>query len=155
MKKRVLLGLILACVLCLTACGAQSKSSVWTEENAQTILSSGAFSETLEEVDADTAFALYQLSGQSLNRDALTGCFVRRSAGATCEELAFLQFSEQAQAASAKDALDAYVQNQIAANQDYRPSEIPKLESAWVEQRGNTLLLVVANDLNLAKEAVT
>ena len=34
----------------------------------------------------------------------------------------------------------------IDENSDYRPAEIPKLEEALVDVRGETLLLAVAND---------
>ena len=51
-------------------------------------------------------------------------------------------------------ALDGYIQNQIDTNKDYRPEEIPKLESAWTSARANTVLLVVANDLDAAQNAV-
>jgi hypothetical protein len=155
MKKRTIWSAILAFILILTACQSQSSAAGWTQEDAQAILASGAFSDELETVDADTAFALYKLADYGLDREALTECQVQRSAGATCEELAILQFSSESDAATAKDALEGYIQNQITANQDYRPSEIPKLESAWVEQRGKDLLLVVADDLTAAKEAVS
>ena len=57
-------------------------------------------------------------------------------------------------AETAETALKDYVQSQIDANTDYRPAEIPKLESALVDRRGETLLLVVASDLDAAKGAV-
>lgn len=50
--------------------------------------------------------------------------------------------------------LEDYVASQIEENRDYRPEEIPKLENKWLEQRGSTVLLVVANDLKAAQDAV-
>ena len=155
MKKWILLlaGVVLA--MALTACGSQKESKAsWTEEQGQDILNSGAFSEELEELDLDTAFLLYKLGDAGLSRENLTGGMCRRSAGATCEELAVLIFDDEKAAGSAAQALQTYLEGQISANTDYRPAEIPKLEGAWVEQRGNTLLLVVANDLQAAKNAV-
>lgn len=155
MKKWILLlaGAVLA--VTLVACGSQKESKAsWTEEHGQDILNSGAFSEELEEVDLDTAFLLYKLEDAGLSREDLTGGLCRRSAGATCEELAVLIFDDEAAAGSAAQALQTYLEGQISANTDYRPAEIPKLEGAWVEQRGNTLLMVVANDIQAAKDAV-
>lgn len=155
MKKWILLlaGVVLA--MALAACGGQKDSlAVWTEEHGQDILASGAFSEELEELDLDTAFLLYKLEDAGLSRENLTGGMCRRSAGATCEELAVLIFDSEAAADSAAQALQTYLEGQISANKDYRPAEIPKLEGAWVEQRGNTLLMVVANDVQAAKDAV-
>ena len=50
--------------------------------------------------------------------------------------------------------LEDYVASQIEENRDYRPAEVPKLENKWLEQRGSTVLLVVANDLKAAQDAV-
>ena len=58
------------------------------------------------------------------------------------------------QAETAEGALKDYVQRQIEANTDYRPAEIPKLENALISRKENTLLLVVADDLDAAKKAV-
>jgi len=153
MKK--LFAAALALVLCLTACGGgRDSKEIWKADHAQDILDSGAFSEDLEELDADTAFMLYRLSECGLEREKLTEATVRRSAGATCEELAVLIFDSIDSATTAKGALEDYIQGQITANEDYRPAEIPKLEKAWIDQRSNALLLVVANDLDAAKGAV-
>ena len=76
------------------------------------------------------------------------------SAGATCEEAAVLIFDSEDHAKAAAETLSGYVQDQIDQNRDYRPAEVPKLENKWLEQRGNTVLLVVANDLKAAQDAV-
>lgn len=155
MKKLTLLLVGVMLVMALASCGSQKESKAsWTEEHGQEILNSGAFSEELEELDLDTAFLLYKLEDAGLSREDLTGGMCRRSAGATCEELAVLIFADEAAADSAAPALQTYLEGQISSNKDYRPAEIPKLEGAWVEQRGNTLLMVVANDLQAAKDAV-
>ena len=74
--------------------------------------------------------------------------------GATCEEAAVLIFDSEDHAKAAAETLSGYVQDQIDQNRDYRPAEVPKLENKWLEQRGNTVLLVVANDLKAAQDAV-
>lgn len=154
MKKWI--AALLAGVLALTlaACGAGESKAVWTVDHGRDILDSGAFSEELEELDMDTAWMLYKLGDSGLDRESLTGGLCRRSAGATCEELAVLIFDSQESAEQAEEALKDYVQGQIAANRDYRPAEISKLEGAWLERRGYTLLLVVAGDLEAAQTAV-
>lgn len=154
MKKFLSLTLALALVLGLTACGGKNDYAVWNADHAQAILDSGAFSEELEELDADTAFMLYKLADYGLDREKLKEATVRRSAGATCEELAVLIFDSEDSASSARDALEAYVQNQIDENTDYRPAEIPKLEGARINQREETVLFVVANDSETAQKAV-
>ena len=37
---------------------------------------------------------------------------------------------------------------------DYLPEEVPKLQNALIDQKGSTLLLVVANDVEAAQAAL-
>ena len=153
MRKLISLSLALALALGLTACGGKAEKT-YTTKDVQAMADAGAFSEELEELDADTAFLLYKLADYGLDREKLKEATVRRSAGATCEELAVLIFDSEDSASSARDALEAYVQNQIDENTDYRPQEIPKLKSARINQREETVLFVVANDREIAQKAV-
>lgn len=153
MKK--LLTAVLALCLSLTACGG--KEAGYETKDVQAMADAGAFSETLEELDADTAFsALYRLEGYGLSRENLKDCAVLRSAGATCEEAAVLVLDSEDHAKEAQKALEDYIQGQIEANKDYgyRLEEVPKLEDACIDVKGNTVLLVVANDMDAAKKAV-
>ena len=154
MKKLLTIMLALALSLGMTACGGKD-SGDYKPADVQAMAEAGAFSETLEELDADTAFsALYRLESYGLAREDLKDCSVLRSAGATCEEGAVLVFDTEDHAQTAQEALERYVQGQIEANRDYRPAEIPKLEDAVLDRRENTLLLVVAADTQAAKDAV-
>ena len=154
MRKQITSALTaLLCLLALTACGS-SQPAVYETSDVQAMADAGAFSETLEELDGETAFQLYRLSSAGLSREDLTDCAVLRSSGATCEEGAVLVFGSEDQAKTAAAALEDYVQGQITENENYRPAEIPKLESALVDQRGSTVLLVVANDLEAAQSAL-
>lgn len=152
MKKLLSLTLALALVLGLTACGGKKEN--YKTGDVQAMVKAGAFSEELEELDGDTAFALYKLADAGLEREDLKDCAVQRSAGATCEEAAVLVFTSADKAKTAKGALEDYVQGQIEANTDYRPAEIPKLEEALVDVRGETLLLAVANDREAVEQTL-
>lgn len=139
MKMMKLFGLAAAavCLLALAGCGGQSGGEAgYTKEQVQTILDSGAFTDELDELDCDTAWALYQLEEAGLSREDLTDGVIYRSAGATCEELSLLIFSDSGAAQTAQGALEAYLQSQIENNRDYRPGEIPKLEDASCGRRG-------------------
>jgi len=154
MKKylSLLLSVLSLCLLisCGSESGAASRPALWHEGIPDEILAAGACSEELEELDLDTAYMLYKLEDWGLSRESITGGAVRRSAGATCEEVAVLLMDSTDSAKTAMEALEAYVQGQIDANVNYRPAEIPKLENAWLEQREATLLLAVVNDLEAA-----
>ena len=72
-----LLALVLA--VGLAACGGQRETgSRYETEDVQAMVDAGAFSETLEELDGDTAFALYRLGEAGLERSQLTGCALLR-----------------------------------------------------------------------------
>lgn len=143
-------------MLSLTGCGkSRSSSEPYLEPFGKATLTAlveaGAFSEGLEELDADMAFALYRLADCGLEREDLKDAVVLRSAGATCEEAAVLIFEEENQTDSALDAMTAYKESQIESNQSYRPEEIPKLENAIMMVRENTVLFVVAGDVKAAE----
>lgn len=156
MRKLFPLPLVLALVLGLAACGggANDAPPLYSAGLVTKLVEAGAFSEELEELDADTAFLLYRLADSGLERADMKECTVLRSAGATCEEGAVLVFASADQANTAVDALSSYIDGQITANEDYRPGELPKLEDALISRRGETVLLVVAGDIDAAKQAV-
>ena len=152
MKKILHMALALSLALALAACGG--KEEKYTTGDVQAMVDAGAFSEELEELDGDTAFLLYKLADYGLDEGDVKKCAVLRSAGATCEEGAVLVLSGEKAAKSAGDALKTYVQGQIDANVDYLPAEIPKLEGAYIDVKGSTVLMVVADNLDAAKDAV-
>ena len=155
MKKLISLALSLVCVLGLAACGPKEAPAKAYEITAPVAMQeAGAFSESLEPLDAEVAFMLYHLGDFDLTPEDLTDCAVLRSSGATCEESAVLVLADEAKAAKAAEALKVYVEAQIQENTDYRPAEIPKLEKALVDQQGSTVLLVVSNDMDAANSVL-
>lgn len=65
MKKLLTVTLALALVLGLSACGGKAEKT-YTTKDVQAMADAGAFSEELEELDADIAFALYGLADAGL-----------------------------------------------------------------------------------------
>ena len=148
--RRVLpLGLALALLLC--ACGGGGEKAPFDPAaTADALLESGAFSETLEAIDQDVACILY-----GIDESTVTGGAVYGSTGATAEEIAVFTLSDAAGAAAAKTALENRVTDQKAALESYLPAEIVKLDAALIEQRGNSVLMVVASDIEAAEQALT
>lgn len=149
--KKNLCSLMLASLLSLSLCAckadtAQAQTQPFETDDVQALVEAGAFSEELETLDADLAFALYHLADYGLEREELLEGAVVRSAGATCEEAAVLIFAEEVQAAAAASALEDYLEAQIESNENYRPQEIPKLEEAVVYVMEETVMFVVAAD---------
>ncbi len=145
--KRLLLPLLTLVVL-LSACSPAPSSETpgFSSGLAEQLLGCGAFSEPIDPLTPDIAWGLYRLSAAGLAREQMTDTIAYHSSGATCEELSLLTFTDEKTAQTAAAALKEYVSDQIAANRDYRPAEVPKLEQAYLMCRENTVLLLVAND---------
>ena len=149
--KSLLIRLMPAALLCLalTACGgggAVGQTPYDPETAAQALLDSGAFSDALDTVDQDTAAALY-----GIDADTITGSAVYTSLSAGAEEIAVLVLTDED---AALDGLEARVADQKAVLESYQPDEVSKLDSAIVEQRGNSVLLAVAADAEKARAAL-
>ena len=154
MKRVFSLMLAAMLAIALTACGnaAEEQNRGFETGDVQTLVEGGVFSEELEELDADVAFALYHLGDYGLERETLVEAAVVRSAGATCEEAAVLIFADKNVAEQAEDALEDYLEGQVESNANYRPDEIPKLENAILEDQGESVVLVVAQNTEKAQK---
>lgn len=152
MKKILGVVIALVCLMSLISCGGKQTTAAYTKEQARKLLDGSVFSEQLEDLDLDTAWSLYQLEGAGVSRDQLTDGVVHRSSGGTCEELALLIFQDEESAKNAKTAMESYLQSEIEENKNYRPAEIPKLEDAFLQQAGNTVLMVVSTDTQAVKD---
>lgn len=141
MKKFLSVIVHAALYLTLAACSGQAAASFDPAADAETLLSSGAFSEALTEIDAPTACALY-----GIDEDTVTSCAVYGSTGTTAEELAIFACTDEDAAADAAQQLTYRVEDRIEELTNYLPDELPKLESAVVETRGSSVLLAVAAD---------
>lgn len=155
MKHRLTAALLtLAALFSLAACsGTQtSDSEQFPLTLAQQLRVCGAFSEELEELEADILWQLYNLEDAGLKPEQMTDAVGYGSTGATCEEVSVLHFTDALAAGKAENALLLYLEDQILANENYRPAEIPKLKTALVSRRGSTVLLMVANDPDKAQD---
>lgn len=150
MKKWISFGATLALVLALAACSGGSKAAAEYDPAATSaaLLDSGAFSETLEPLDADLVPDLYGLEV------APDEAAVYTSTGATAEEVAVMKFADQSAADAALTALETRVADQKEACQDYLPAEMPKLEQAVVKESGKSVLLLVASDYDKGQSAL-
>ena len=146
--------LLLLCGLCACGEAKQEETEGFSIKLVDELAEQGAFSEKLEMLDADTVFMLYQFADYGLEREMLMDCMVLRSAGATCEEAAVLVWTTSEAMGSAHQALGDYMEDQIISNEDYRPNEIPKLQEARLGMKGNTTLLVVANDYGVVSQVL-
>ena len=146
---RRLLPLAALCLL-LSACGGKASAPFEPAATAQALQDSGAFSEPLESMSQDLACGpLYDIDSADV-----TGCAVYTTPTAGAEEIAVFTLADEDAAKSALDALTQRVADQREALENYQPDEVSKLDNAILEQRGNSVLLVVAADADAAQKAL-
>ena len=87
--------------------------------------------------------------------ERLTAVDAHRSSGATCEEVVLFTFADESAAQTAFNALDVYIEARTLSIKGYQPAEVAKLDRAVLERRGNTVLLLVANNYDAAAQLLT
>lgn len=144
MKRPISLLLTAALMLILASCSPSPTKQPFPPETIRQLLTTDAFSEELEPLDAELAWILYGLEDAGLDQ-AQASVHAYRSTGATCEEVVLFTFADEAAAQTAVNTLERYIAAQIEINKDYRPAELPKLKQAFLECRGTTVLLSVSS----------
>lgn len=179
-KRRILCALCVAFCLILAACGEkgpeaepskdtdaqvtpsqstdaqvtpaqtdEGQSTAFEAAHLEELLAADIFSDEIAVVDNELVFGLYGLSA-----DAVTDCVAYLSTGASAEELVLFTVADESGVERIESACEWRVEDQTFGYKDYKPTEVPKLENAIVEVRGNTVLFVVAHDWEGAAEAV-
>ena len=137
------------CCLFLSACGEKAPAAPAAYDpsaTAEALMASEAFSGALEEIDKEMIPAYYKLDESTIDDAVAYGSL---SAGA--EEIVVLTLKDEAGATAAVEALKARGETQKEALKDYQPQEVAKLDGAIVDQRGNSVILVVAADASAAQ----
>lgn len=135
-----------AAVLCLTACGAQAQ--IDPAEAVGQMKEEIAFTDQFETLDKDGACRVYGVD-ESLVEDsaALAG------SGATAESLSVWKANDADSAKQVEEQLGVFVDGYIEGYSDYKPEEVPKLESAILSREGVYVVLCISAD-NAAAEPV-
>lgn len=153
LKNLRLLPLLLALCLALAACGGgggeESKAGVDPAATAQALLDSGAFEGALDTVDTEVACRLYGIDYADVTDGIVYGSL---SSGA--EEIAIFRFQSTDAAEAALAGLEQRVEDQRAALKDYMPEEVAKLDGAIITRLGDSAILVVAADPDLAQKTL-
>ena len=142
MRKILCAACLSALFLTLSACGGGGEKAEFSPtDDARTLLDSpGVFGEALTEIDQSTACALYGIEETTVTESAVYG------STSSAEELAIFTFSDETSAQAAAQQFTYRVEDRRDELENYLPDELPKLDSAIVEVRGNSALLVIAAD---------
>ena len=147
MRKHIL-PLALACLM-LAGCADKAPVSVDLAALSQEILDSGAFDETLYQVDEDAAALLLDM-----DLSACEESYVYVGTGATSEELLIVKSADEAAAETCLATLQSHLEDRKALYASYLPEESFKLENAYLAQEGQYVILCVAADSDKAAEII-
>ena len=148
MRRVMAMLTALMLVICMAGCGSKDEVRPFEVADVERILETGIFSDELETVDTELACGLY-----GINTEGVAECVAYLSTGATAEELVLFIMDEESDVKQVEEACDRRIEEQIFGFKSYKPSEVPKLENAICEVRGNTVLMLVANDWEKAAKA--
>lgn len=150
MKKLLSAFLSGVLILSLAACGEKAPAAFDPAKDVQALLDeTGVFDEALEPVDQATACALY-----GIDEATVTGSAVYMANATSAEEVAIFTLADEDSAQTAAKQLGYRVDDRIEELTSYLPGEVPKLEGAMVETRGNSVLLLVCSDYDGAKKVL-
>ncbi len=98
------------------------------------------------------------LEEYGIARDELTECSSLLATGAT-DQVSVMVFSwkdgtSEERCAKVQEALEHYKEGLIKDYETYGPEEVPKLENALIQQKGDSFLFLVANDMDAAKTVI-
>lgn len=147
MKKWMLLILTLAIALGAAGCG--KAKTVDAQALSSALSGAEIYDDILTQLPEDMARRFY-----GMDEGELTAGILYYGTGATAEEIAILQCRDEAAADKALENAKARIEAQKTSFADYRPSEVPKLDSAVLQKVGLTVIVVVSADAARAQEIV-
>ena len=128
---------------------AQSAAEIQVQALADQLLAEVSFEDQLSQVDQNTALMLY-----GLEESQVADFAVYAGSGATAEEIAVFEAVDGDAAKAVQEGMQARLSSQISDYGDYRPQEVPKLESAVVKTSGNYVVLCVSADNDAAADLI-
>ena len=141
MRKRLLiLSVLTLCVLMLCGCGEKPG---FTVDEVDMLLDSGAFDGSdMEELEQDMLVGLYGLEPELV----LKGVgYLASNTSVRADELVLFITGSKEDAMTVEAAANQRMEAQLAMCRTYCPDAVPRLESALVERRSNTVLIAVGD----------
>lgn len=139
-----------AAALCVTAAGCgKQQAAIDPADALEQLKSSTTFTDQMTDMDSAGACRFYDVSADLVQDGA---AYV--GSGATAESMAVFEATDTDAAQGIADALQTFTDSWIKGYSDYKPEEVPKLESAVLEQDGVYVVFCVTADNAAAKTAV-
>lgn len=118
-------------------------------EIAETVMSRCSFSEELMQNNSYLSHHLYDFAALDAHI-ADSAAYI--PIGITPEEVLVFIANDEAGVKALCDKLTSYIDYQASEYGDYKPSEVPKLDGAVIETKGNVVIYVVSMDNTAASD---
>lgn len=147
MRKSAII--LLACMAVLLFAGCSSTETTWEniDETAQALLQSGEFEDELTAAEESVALDYY-----GIDQSKVENCVFYVGTGATAEEIAIFEATDQEAAKELVELAKKRVEEQTESFRSYNPDELTKLENAVIETRGTKVAVCISGDSDKAKE---
>ena len=138
-----------AAALCVVAAGCSKQLILEPADALAQLKDEITFTDQMTDMDSESTCRFYDVDTGLVNdSSAYVG------SGATAESMAVFEAVDADAAGSIADALRTFTDGWIDGYSDYKPEEVPKLESAVLEQNGVYVVFCVSADNTAAKTAV-
>lgn len=138
-----------AAALCVAAAGCSTQLTLEPADALAQLKEEITFADQMTDMDSEGACRFYDVDTGLVNdSSAYVG------SGATAESMAVFEAVDADAADSIANALQTFTDGWIDGYSDYKPEEVPKLESAVLEQKGVYVVFCVSADNTAAKTAV-
>ena len=134
----VIVGIIIGVVFYINS---QKNIEIDVEELAVKIKYQISFKDNLEMIDRETVVKNYSFDDAKIKDVA---CYI--GTGATAEEILVLQVNDRSDINEVKDLIVKRIDERKEAFADYLPDEVYKLENYTLLEKGDYLILCIAND---------
>lgn len=148
MKKSTLIVTALFIISIIAGC-ASKPVNINIDTVADKLKASVKYDEELQKIDAKTACNIYDISDSDVvKQDVYIG------SGATVDEISVWQAKDESSAKAVKDKVLARVASQKDGYQDYKPEELPKLDTPVIASKGCYVVLCITKDTKDAQKIV-
>ncbi|MDO5522015.1 MAG: DUF4358 domain-containing protein [bacterium] len=129
---------------------APKLAAIDVDKLADKIAKCGGFKDELSVLDSELFEAQYsQVDMKTVVKEcAYVGT------GATTEQIAVVEAKDTDSAKKVKEALQGKINDDIKANQDYKPEEVTKLKAPVLEVKEQYVIMVIANDKDKVEAVV-
>ena len=149
-KKNIIIKLAAVCSLAgalLAGCGKSSSVEVDTEALASSLASDITYSEELSQISES------DISSYITMQDDVKG-IMYMSSGSTAEEVAVFTAPDEATAATMKENVQEFLDDQKTSFEDYIPEAAQRVENAVLVEKGNYVVLCVSDDSDKAQDII-